>query len=147
MSIIKHLEEIANEEGADLQSYRSNEGEMKKDGETVKFWYDENTRSCFAWNAFISGFGTSVGESLEDAVENVIANKKRQDEREAETITLTIGEIQARWGMSDRVCDALGLKPWCLNEGLANTDTKILVSRENARKIGIMNYEFDSRRK
>lgn len=143
----KHIREIAEESGVDYISYRSHETKGVIDGVEYEIWYDEDSSSPFAWKAFIKGYGTSSGLSPDDALGSEIKYKERQDNKNAETIPVTIGEIHTRWGMSDLVCNILGLNPWCLNEGLATKETVIQVSRVNATKIGIMKYEFDARRK
>lgn len=63
------------------------------------------------------------------------------------TITVTFGELMDRWGMSDEVCEILGLNPWCLNEGRASKNDTEEVTWEQAQQMGIGQHEFESRSK
>lgn len=60
-------------------------------------------------------------------------------------IKLTYGEISARWGMSDDICNKLGLNPYYLNEGGDKTVTAVYLNEEDAAKIGILYHEFEDR--
>ena len=37
----------------------------------------------------------------------------------------------------DRFCDVTGTNPWCINEGLADSDTTFTLTEEQAFSIGI----------
>ena len=52
-------------------------------------------------------------------------------------ITITLGELMDKYDW-ENVCDVLGLKVWCINEGLAAGDDEITISEEDAKKIGIL---------
>ena len=58
MSINQHIEECAMESGVDLEVSNSNEENIEYKGHIIEVWYDENSNSPLAWNAFIKGFGT-----------------------------------------------------------------------------------------
>ena len=58
MSINKHIEECATECGVDLEVSNSNEENIEYKGHIIEVWYDENSNSPLAWNAFVKGFGT-----------------------------------------------------------------------------------------
>lgn len=65
--------------------------------------------------------------------------------RNEQSISITFGELSDRWGMSDKVCEVLGVNPWCLNEGLATKEDTIGVTESQARQIGISEQEFEDR--
>lgn len=52
-------------------------------------------------------------------------------------ITLTIGELSNKVNDWNYACKVLGLNPWCLNEGLASSDTEISITIEQLHKIGL----------
>ena len=58
MSINKHIEECATECEVDLEVSNSNEENIEYKGHIIEVWYDENSNSPLAWNAFVKGFGT-----------------------------------------------------------------------------------------
>lgn len=53
-------------------------------------------------------------------------------------VTVTIGELFDRAGDVDSACEELGLNPWCLNEGLADSSDEISLTEEQARKFGFL---------
>ena len=52
------------------------------------------------------------------------------------TVTLTLGEIQEKYDW-DKFCEIRGFNPWCLNEGLADSEDEIILTLYEAREIGI----------
>lgn len=60
-------------------------------------------------------------------------------------IKLTYGEISNRFGMSDDICNKLGLNPYYLNEGGDKTAIAVYLNEEDAAKIGILSHEFEER--
>ena len=74
MSINQHIEECATESGIDLEVNNSNEENIEYKGHIIEVWYDENSNSPLAWNAFIKGFGT-YSEYGRDRVVHVAKRK------------------------------------------------------------------------
>ena len=74
MSINEHIEECASECGVDLEVSNSNEENVEYKGHVIEVWYDENSNSPLAWNAFIKGFGT-YSEYGRDRVVHVAKRK------------------------------------------------------------------------
>ena len=74
MSINQHIEECATESGIDLEVSNSNEENIEYKGHIIEVWYDENSNSPLAWNAFIKGFGT-YSEYGRDRVVHVAKRK------------------------------------------------------------------------
>ncbi len=56
-------------------------------------------------------------------------------------VSVTAEEIIDR-GVWDKVCELKGLNPWCVNEGLMDSDEYITLSLEEAQKIGILKEEL-----
>jgi len=52
------------------------------------------------------------------------------------TVTLTLGEILEKYDW-DRFCELRGLNPFCINEGLADSEDEIKLILSEAREIGI----------
>lgn len=66
----KHLKEIAEESGVELESYFSNQETENFGDYTIESWYDENANSAWsAWQAFSKGIGTFSRPSREEAIE------------------------------------------------------------------------------
>tara|TARA_B100000945_G_C20190074_1_gene506482 strand:- start:415 stop:690 length:276 start_codon:yes stop_codon:yes gene_type:complete len=81
MSINKHIQECATESGVDLEVSNSNEENIEYKGHVIEVWYEENSNSPWAWNAFIKGFGT-YSEYGRDRVVHVA--KRKIDEKRHE---------------------------------------------------------------
>ena len=56
MSLKEHIEECAFESGVDLEVSNSNEENIEYKDHIIEVWYDENSNSPLAWNAFVKGF-------------------------------------------------------------------------------------------
>ncbi len=52
-------------------------------------------------------------------------------------VSVTAEELIDR-GVWDEVCELKGLNPWCVNEGLMDSDEYITLSLEEAQKLGIL---------
>ena len=52
------------------------------------------------------------------------------------TVTLTLGEILERYDW-DKFCEIRGINPWCINEGLADSEDEIKLVLMEAREIGV----------
>ena len=52
-------------------------------------------------------------------------------------ITLTIGELSNKVNDWNHACKILGLNPWCLNEGLATSETESTITLEQLHQIGL----------
>ena len=52
------------------------------------------------------------------------------------TVTLTLGEILERYDW-DKFCEIRGINPWCIKEGLANSEDEIKLVLMEAREIGV----------
>ncbi len=55
-------------------------------------------------------------------------------------LTLTLRELKDNYNW-DKVCEVLGLNPWCLNEGYATGDEEENITEEQAIKIGILSIK------
>lgn len=53
-------------------------------------------------------------------------------------IIITLAEFSEKTGMSDEVCEIVGLNPWCLDEGLATGEDTIELTEEQAKKLGFV---------
>lgn len=51
-------------------------------------------------------------------------------------MTVTFGEI-TDIGIWDEFCALTGVNPWCMNEGLANSETEYELTDEQVRKLGV----------
>ncbi len=56
-------------------------------------------------------------------------------------VSVTAEELIDR-GVWDEVCELTGLNPWCVNEGLMDSDEYITLSLEEAQKLGILREEL-----
>jgi len=52
-------------------------------------------------------------------------------------IVVTFREIMDK-GMWDKFCEMKGLNVWCVNEGLADSDEKVELTEDEARKLGFL---------
>ena len=60
------------------------------------------------------------------------------DEYECETIEMPIGYISDRVSDWDAFCADTGLNPWCMNEGLVESDTRVPFEIMVLKKHGIL---------
>lgn len=60
------------------------------------------------------------------------------DEYENEMIEMPIGYISDRVSDWNAFCDDTGLNPWCMNEGLVSSETKIPFEISVLKKHGIL---------
>ena len=60
------------------------------------------------------------------------------DEYEYQTIEMPIGYISERVSDWDAFCSDTGLNPWCMNEGLVKSDTKVPFEIMVLKKHGIL---------
>ena len=77
---IGHIIECAMEMGIDLEVSNSNEENIEYKGHIIEVWYDENSSSPWAWNAFVKGFGTYT-EHDRNQVVNVAKRKIQAKEK------------------------------------------------------------------
>ena len=55
-------------------------------------------------------------------------------------IILTAGEAINK-GIWDKICELKGYNPWCVNEGLMDSDDEIKLTSKEAKKIGLISNE------
>ena len=71
MNLQQHILECAEESGVDYPPVNTNRRKLTYKGHTIKVWYNENSASVFAWNAFTFGIGTAIGASNEEAIQKI----------------------------------------------------------------------------
>ncbi len=73
-----HVRECAEEMGEDFREYLSCEAKINlPDGRICESWYNEDSASVYAWQAFIMGIGTCSGASREEAIAEVMGKAER----------------------------------------------------------------------
>lgn len=53
-------------------------------------------------------------------------------------IKITIREMSNKASNFNRLCDKIGLNPWCMNEGLATGDEEYELTEEVAKEFGLI---------
>ena len=52
------------------------------------------------------------------------------------------GRVLFDLGLWEKYCDITGTNVWCINEGLADMDTKFEMTTEQATKIGLLDRDI-----
>ncbi len=55
---------------------------------------------------------------------------------------ISLGEIHKKYGLSQRVCQIIGLDVWAMHENLLGSKDVVEINSEQARAIGLSDEEF-----